>query len=127
MHGNELSKTQHERIIGAYLSGTKQRVISTQLGIPTSTINDTIKWYKETDSTESKKHPGRPKLLNKYDTRALKRIIRTDQFSPLGDVTNKLNTSLNTTLHYNTVRNYLHNEGLGSYTARKKPRLTTKH
>src|SRR2546421_161656 len=113
MHGNELSKTQHERIIGAYLSGTKQRVISTQLGIPTSTINDTIKWYKETDSTESKKHPGRPKLLNKYDTRALKRIIRTDQFSPLGDVTNKLNISLNIILHYNTVRSYLHNKGLG--------------
>ena len=127
MRGNELSKTQRERIIGAYLSGTKQRVISTQLGIHTSTVNDTIKRYKETGSPEPEKRPGRPKLLNEYDTRALKRIIRTDRFSPLGDVTNKLNISLNTTLHYNTVRSYLHNEGLGSYTARKKPRLTAKH
>ena len=58
MRGNELSKTQRERIIGAYLSGTKQRVISTQLGIPTSTVNDTIKRYKDTGSATSAKHPG---------------------------------------------------------------------
>ena len=45
-------------IIGAYLSSTKQRVISTQLGIPISTVNDTIKRYKETGSTEPKKHSG---------------------------------------------------------------------
>jgi transposase len=72
MRGNELSKIQRERIIGAYLSSIKQRVISTQLGIPTSTVNDTIKRYKEMGLTESKKRPGRPKLLNEYDTQALK-------------------------------------------------------
>jgi hypothetical protein len=42
-------------------------------------------------------------------------------------VTDRLNTSLNTTLHYNTIRSYLHDEGLGSYTAQKKPHLTPKH
>jgi transposase len=78
MRGNELSKTQREQIIGAYFSGTKQVIISTQLGIPTSTVNDTIKRYKETGFTEPKKCPGRPKVLNKYDTQALKRIIQTD-------------------------------------------------
>ena len=72
MRENELSKTQREHIIGAYLSGTKQRVISIQLGIHTSTVNDTIKRYKETDSPEPEKRSGWPKLLNKYDTRALK-------------------------------------------------------
>jgi DNA-directed RNA polymerase specialized sigma24 family protein len=50
MRGNELSTSQRERIIGAYLSGAKQRVISTQLGIPTSTVNDTIKRYKKNRS-----------------------------------------------------------------------------
>ena len=127
MRGNEVSKTRRKQIIGAYLSGTKQRVISTQLGIPASTVCDIIKKYKETGSTEPKKHSGRPKVLTEHDTRALKRIIRTDRFSPLGDVTNKLNTSLDETLHYNTVRSYLHDEGLGSYSARKKPHLTAKH
>ena len=127
MRENEVSKANRERIISAYLTGTKQRVISTQLNIPTSTVSDIIKRYKETGSTEPKQRPGRPKILKERDTRALKRIIRTDQFSPLGDVTDKFNTSLNTTLHYNTVRSYLHNEGLRSYIACKKSHLTDKH
>ena len=127
MRGNEVSMTHRERIIGAYLMGTKQRDISTQLGIPTSTICDIIKRYKETGSTEPKQRPGRPKLLSERDTRALNRIIRTNRFSPLGDVTDKLNTSLDAALHYNTVRSYVHNEGFGSYTAKKKPHLTEKH
>ena len=64
-------------------------------------------------STEPKKRLGQPKLLNKYNTQALKQIIQTDRFSPLGDVTNKLNTSLNTILHYNIIRSYFYNKGLG--------------
>jgi transposase len=75
MRGNEVSKTHRERIIGAYLCGTKQRVISTTLGIPTSTVSDIIKKYKETGSTEPKQRPGQPKKLSERDTRALKRII----------------------------------------------------
>ncbi|CAG8675119.1 15554_t:CDS:1, partial [Funneliformis caledonium] len=58
MHGNELFEAQRERIISAYLSGIKQTVISTQLGIPTSTVNDTIKRYKETGSAIPEKRPG---------------------------------------------------------------------
>ncbi|PKY25976.1 hypothetical protein RhiirB3_528268 [Rhizophagus irregularis] len=77
MHGKEVSKTHRKRIIGAYLSGIRQRVISTQFGIPTSTVNDIIKKYKETGSTEPKKRSRRPKVLTERDTQALKRIIRT--------------------------------------------------
>ncbi|GBC42304.2 helix-turn-helix domain-containing protein [Rhizophagus irregularis DAOM 181602=DAOM 197198] len=97
MRGKEVSKTHWERIIGAYLSGIRQRVISTQFGIPTSTVNDIIKKYKETGSTEPKKCSGRPKVLTERDTRALK------------------------------FRSYLHSEGLGSYTVQKKLHLTAKH
>ena len=79
MRGNEVSKANRERIIGAYLTGTKQTVISTQLNIPTSTVSDIIKRYKETGSTEPKQRPGRPKKLKERDTRSLKRIIRTDR------------------------------------------------
>ncbi|RGB22590.1 hypothetical protein C1646_775840 [Rhizophagus diaphanus] len=35
--------TKCERIIGAYLSGVKQKIISAQLDIPISTVSDTIK------------------------------------------------------------------------------------
>lgn len=112
MRGNELSEAQRERIIGAYLSGTKQTVISTQLGIPSSTVNDTIRRYKKTGSAIPEKRPGRPKSLTQRDKQTLQRIIRDNRFSPLGDITNRLNSSLDTTLHNNTVRKYLHDEGL---------------
>ena len=127
MLGKELSETLRERIIGAYLGGTKQVVIAVQLGIPTSTVNDTVQRYKETGSATPKKCPGRPKFLTKCDTRTLQRVIRAERFSSLGDITDRLNSSLNTILHHNTVRKYLHNEGLGSYTTRKKPLLIAKH
>ncbi|CAI2176907.1 1525_t:CDS:2 [Funneliformis geosporum] len=75
---------QRERIIGAYLSGIRQKVISAQLNISSST------------------------------------------FAPLGNITDKLNSRLNTTLHYNIVRKYLHDEGFSSYATCKKPLLTEK-
>ncbi|CAB5123432.1 unnamed protein product [Rhizophagus irregularis] len=99
MPGKQISKANRERIISAYFTGTKQRVISVQLNIPKSTVCDIVKKYKETGSTEPKQR----------------------------DVTDKFNTSLDTTFHYNTVRRYLHDEGFGSYSAKKKPRLTEKH
>ncbi|CAB5350216.1 unnamed protein product [Rhizophagus irregularis] len=112
MFGKELSETLRERIIGSYLSGIKQCIISEELGVPKSTVNDTIKRYKKTGSATPEKCPGRPKMLTKCDTQTLQRIVCKDRFSPLGDVTNRLNSSLNTNFHHNTVRKYLHNEGL---------------
>ena len=67
MRKNKLFEAQRERIISTYLSDTKQIVILTQLGISTSTVNDTIKRYKETGSAIPKKHPGHPKILNQCD------------------------------------------------------------
>jgi transposase len=124
MRGSELSNVQRERIIGAYLSGTRQNIISAQLNIPTSTVNDTIKRYKENGTAIPEKRPGRPKMLTQRDNRILQRIIRDNRFAPLSNITDRLNSSLNTSLHYNTVRKYLHDEGFGSYATRKKPRLT---
>jgi hypothetical protein len=47
MFGKELSETFCERVIGTYLSGTKQIDITVQLDILTNTVNDTIKRYKK--------------------------------------------------------------------------------
>ena len=71
MHENKLSTTQREWIISAYLSSIKQKIISVQLGIPTSTVSDTIKRYKEMGSAIPDKCPERPKLLTQCDTRTL--------------------------------------------------------
>ncbi|CAI2190256.1 7108_t:CDS:2, partial [Funneliformis geosporum] len=102
---NELSETQHERIISAYLSGTKQMIILTQLGIFISTVKDTIKRYKETGFAIPEKHPGHPKILNQRDKQTLQRIVQNNHFASLSDITSRLNSSLDTTLHNNTVRN----------------------
>ncbi|CAB5376299.1 unnamed protein product [Rhizophagus irregularis] len=95
MFGKELSETLRERIIGSYLSGIKQCIISEELGVPKSTVNDTIKRYKKTGSATPEKRPGRLKMLTKR-------------------------------LFIKIVRKYLHNEGLGNYTAQKKPLLIRK-
>jgi transposase len=127
MRGNQLTTTQHERIIGAYLNGVKQITISVQLDIPASTVNDTIKRYKEKGSVIPAKRPGRPKKFSQHDKRALQRIIREDRFASLGSVTNQLNTKLNTSLHINTIRKYIHSDNIYSYVARRKPSLTKRH
>ncbi|CAB4392281.1 unnamed protein product [Rhizophagus irregularis] len=102
MFGKELSETLRERIIGSYLSGIKQCIISEELGVSKSTVNDTIKRYKKTGSATPEKCPGRPKCLP-----------------------NTIHELYNV-LFVKTIRKYLHNEGLGNYTAQKKPLLTRK-
>ncbi|CAI2195464.1 19405_t:CDS:1, partial [Funneliformis geosporum] len=96
------------------------------LGIPTSTVNNTIKRYKKTGSAIPEKRPSRPKILNQCNKQTLQRIVRNNQFALLSDITSRLNSSNDTTLHNNTVRKYLHDEGLGSYVALKKSLLTQK-
>ncbi|CAG8736337.1 22277_t:CDS:1, partial [Rhizophagus irregularis] len=71
MFGKELSETLRERIIGSYLSGIKQCIISEELGVPKSTVNDTIKRYKKTGFATPEKCPGHPKMLTKRDTQTL--------------------------------------------------------
>ncbi|CAB4382599.1 unnamed protein product [Rhizophagus irregularis] len=68
MFGKELSETFRERIIGSYLSGIKQCIISEKLGVSKSTVNDTIKRYKKTGFAIPEKRPGRiHELYNRKD------------------------------------------------------------
>ena len=124
MPRKELTAADRERIIGAYLTNSNFTVISLQLDIPVSTVYDTIKRYKKKGSAQPQVRPGRPKKLTSRDIRSLQRIVHKDRFTPLGRVTNQLNTNLNTTLHATTVRKYLHDIGLNSCSARCKPLLT---
>jgi transposase len=126
MRGPELSPQQRVQIIGAYLSGTKGVVIATQLDIPLSTVYDTINRYKKNGSPHPDTRPGRPKSLSECDKRLIRRYVQKDRFAPLGNISNELNTQLTSTLHANTIRNYIHEIGLGSCVARKKPLLSNK-
>jgi transposase len=126
MRGQELSPQQREQIIGAHLSGTKGIIIATQLNISSSTVYDTIKRYKKKNSPHPDTRPGRPKSFSERDKRLLQRHVRKNRFAPLGSISNDINTQLGTTFHANTFRSYLHEVGLESCVARKKPLLTKK-
>lgn len=94
MLGNELH-------CWGFLGGVKQREISVQLEVRYMTI----KRFRKTDTATPDECPGRPKILTERVTHALQRVVRSDRFSPLGDITNRLNSSLVTTLHYKQSEN----------------------
>ncbi|CAI2193835.1 1957_t:CDS:1, partial [Funneliformis geosporum] len=79
-----------------------------------------------TDSAELEKHLEYLNIFTQHNNWVLQRIIHDNQFAPLGNIMNKLNSRINTTLHYNTVRKYLHDNGFDSYAMCKKPLLTKK-
>lgn len=65
-----------KQIINHYVSGEyTQRQISVMVQVPTSTINDIVKHYRETGEVKSrrKSRTGRPKKLGVRDERALAR------------------------------------------------------
>ena len=127
MWGKELSSQQHDQIIGAHLSGAKGRVIAEKLDIPIQTIYDTIKRFKETGTPHPTPHPGRPKSLSTRTKWLLHRETIRHRFTSLGNITTEVNSQLNTTFHTNTICKYIHESGLASCTARKKPFLTERH
>jgi len=87
-------------------------------------VYNTTNRYKKTGSPHPKKRSGRPKMISVRGERCLQSIVLKDRFLPLEKITNQLNQELNTTYHPNTVRKYLHNLDLKSYSTRNKPLLT---
>ena len=118
-----MSIEQRSRIIGAYLCSIKLYNISKALGIPKSTVYDTVNRYDETGSEHSSKHSGPQKALSERDKRSLVRIAKSNRKAPLAAITNELNIQLGTTLTTKTIRKYLHNLGWRSCVACKKPLL----
>jgi len=123
----ELSQDVRNQIIGAHLSGVSYRKISTMFDVPRSTVSDTVKRYKQTGAAEPVKRLEPKKSLTDRGKRALKRIIASNRRASLGEITAKINTTLGTTYHPDTVRSYIRDIGYRSCIACHKPLLTETH
>ena len=122
----ELTAVERSRIAGAYLCGAKPLNIANKLGIPKSTVYDTVKRLRDKGSEHPEKRPGPTKVLSDRDRRTLARIIKDDRSLTLTLLTNRLNSVAGTTLTVQTVRKYVRSQGWLSCFAYKKPYLNKK-
>src|ERR1700692_3864624 len=103
--------------------GKKPSEIAKKMNASVRTIQRIIKRQKEDGTIERKKTPGAPKKTTERDLRTLVRIVRDDRRATLQDITNRMPTKV----HPNTIRTRLHELGLNSRIAKKKPFLKAEH
>ena len=60
----ELTKAKKGAIIGLHKGGNSVRQIADIIGVAKSTVQDTVKKWKDTGSINNKTRIGRPKQLN---------------------------------------------------------------
>lgn len=101
--------------------------ISQKLGVPASTVYDTIDRYKKTGSAHPVERPGRPPMLTDRDIRALSRITLNDREATLQEIREEVKGSIGITLSRNTTRKYLNSIGWQSCLKCKKPFITDIH
>lgn len=101
--------------------------IAKLFGLKRETVRDTIARWHSTGSADPPKRPGRKNVLTARDERALIRITTQNRFTPLGEITSVANQRLVTNLAPNTIRKYLHENGLRACKACEKPLLKESH
>ena len=113
----EIEDSVKNQIIGLRRTGLSGRKIADQLGLIQSTVNRVIKRYKTSGSTENDSRPGRPQKLSECDNRHLVNNIKKNRRSILQDITNEMVSQPS----LSTVQRALHEVGLDSRIAAKKP------
>jgi len=101
--------------------------ISEKLGIPRSTVYDTINRYKQTGSPHPEKRPGRPEALSERDQCSLVRITLTNRNQPLAVITEMFNEMALTSIHHSTTSKYLWQNSVESCYVCVKLFLTEEH
>ena len=120
----ELDPATRERIVGMHIANVATKVIIETLGLPKSTVYDTIKRFKDSGSAQPAKRPGRPPKLTIRDQRAAVRIIKLNRSTPLAILTHEISDRLSLRISPSTTRRYIRRLGLKSCYAVKKPLLT---
>ncbi|CAF4154112.1 unnamed protein product [Rotaria sp. Silwood2] len=99
------------------------RTISTFVGISKSSVQRALKRYEETGEFQDRPRAGRPKKLNERNMRMLKHLVQKGERYSGGEITIKLNDTLNSPVTSRTVINYLHQCGYEYKTQITKPFL----
>lgn len=119
----ELTTYTRGLIIGKHESGVSMTHISQTLGIPLSTVSETIKRNPERINGESSPRSGRPKSYTERDRRHIIRIIRRDPFITYPALRLRAGLDISST----TFLKILKESGYGHWRAKKRPKLTEEH
>ncbi len=120
----ELSKETRDQIIGISRAGNSERQISNILGIPKSTVHNTLVRFRTTNTTNSAPRSGRPNLINEEKEQAMKKIVHENPRSTLVEIQQRFEKKTNIKASHNIIRKSLHNLGFSSRIPARKPLLT---
>jgi transposase len=118
----ELNSDLRGMIMGLKKGGMNCLKISKELGIPKSTVYDTVKRFEERSNGDSLHRSGRPKKLTKENQTEILRII--DE-KPLITYS-KLIEEAGVDVHERTIRTMLKEHNIGKFKCVLRPKLTDK-
>ena len=98
----ELSKETRDQIIGISRAGNSERQISNILGIPKSTVHNTLVRFRTTNTTSSAPQSGCPNLINGEKEQAMKKIVHENLHSTLVEIQQRFEKKKPTLKHHIT-------------------------
>jgi len=120
----QISVEKRNSIIQKLQIGASSRKISHQLRISHTTVNNIRKKYLP---EQQKSRGGCPKKLSLNDERKIVRSITSGKADTAVELQKQLFRDTGNTVHPETIRNVLKQQGLKSLVKPKKPLLTPKH
>ena len=109
--GAELSTETKESIITLSESVQNKAELSRMLNIPRTTITSVLSKYRRTGTVETLMRSGRKRSFTNRDRNALKRLVKSNRWLTLQDITAKLNECKTNTFSQKTVQRVLYSEG----------------
>lgn len=120
---SELTEAERGKILGLRIGGSSLAKIAKTLNIPKSTVYDTIKRYENTENLKSAPRSGRPKSLKVEDQKILRDIASKENRGSLEEIQKRFVEVSGVEVSKNTIRTNLHELGIFSRIAAKKPLL----
>lgn len=118
-----LTLDERREIIALGKASFSQREIAKRVGRPQKTVNRILKAYFRENRVEDARHQRRPRKTTKDEDELILAAAADNPFVTAKAIADEL--GLNVSLH--TVRRRLHDRGLKSFVAARKPLLTTVH
>ncbi|MBW0516264.1 hypothetical protein O181_055979, partial [Austropuccinia psidii MF-1] len=114
-----LGVQQRSQIVGMWQAGLSVRTIALRMGVPKSTVHDTIRRFREHGTCADRPKTGRPPLLNQADRHNLDEFITHNQRANLNEISQAIPNNVSN----RTISKAIHDLGKRSCIAHKKPYL----
>lgn len=118
-----LDSIQKNIIVALNKAGHSAKEIVEQTGHNKDAVYRVLRNFQQRGTVETPKALGRPKLLNERDSRALIKYIKQNRRATLGEIANTMPVKVSES----TLRKALHENGIYSRIAKKKPYLSAVH